>query len=834
MWMGIDTPKREMLNLLVWAIPALLLSEDDTSVELHKEHHSKTTGLNQRLAEAERDEWTNLIERARRKQQEEEEKKNMCPNQLEDKDQAYLRKVNRAIFKANNGCLRAAKQILMGGSQAPPCEETTKMVQGKLPKDDLTEERWKKMSGEIAECKMLSWKVQPLSKRRVVARLEMTKNGAEPGRSRTRNSHLKALQHVPEGITALMNWAQMWMMGLPNPTESQLWLRANIVPLMKEVENPDGSKKTKIRPIALLEIPLKLIESVAVDQQADTMIALMQEQQVGFRVRDGAEATIHAVRKVLRSDSQQILMEGDIANAYGSIDRLAVLQAMREHAPCLAPLCASQFVRNGTIAVIQERCENGRSTELHYSVAKGVWQGSTLSSAAFCLTFWSKMKEVSELTNRERPIMGVIAYADDFIVSSEESEADKVWDETTKALGEIGLEIDQNKSCYTRKGETRWRHKTLKFKKEIVVLGTETTEKNAAAADEMNPSLAQKRLDDAAELAEHVEAVTRMHLDERKSEALWLMTSKSIARSLDFDAKVVHPEKMRPLATKLGERTKKICESLLERTLDEDVWTRMKLPTSLGGMGIREVTSQLAVSYEITKRKTARQSERIAKCLVGRRDEISFDSGLGAVVDSLDVKQEERIERMAGPFKWDLMDAAKGVGFSFSISRTQKMHEITTAHKLWTKLDTTGKAAYLANCGSGVGATWTETAPEQGMLDDEWKTAARRRLRLTTSESKLCECGMNKDEMGDHTLSSQKCPWRTRIHDRVRDCHAKQLRKMGATVDLERVAPQWAKKYKGNDGIGRIRTARIDVVATIPGSNELQWLDITIRRLKRT
>ena len=197
------------------------------------------------------------------------------------------------------------------------------------------------------------------------------------------------------------------------------------------------------------------------------------------------------------------------------------------------------------------------------------------------------MKVVIEQTNRERPIMSVIAYADDFIVSSEEGEGDRVWDETTKALDEIGLEIDQNKSCYTRKGETGWRHKTLKFKKEIVVLGTETTEKNAAAADEMNPTLAQKRLDDAAELAGHAEAVTRMHLDERKSEALWLMTSKSIARSLDFDAKVVHPEKMRPLAKRLGERTKKICESLLERTLDEDVWTRMKLPTSLGGMGIR-------------------------------------------------------------------------------------------------------------------------------------------------------------------------------------------------------------------------------------------------------
>ena len=245
------------------------------------------------------------------------------------------------------------------------------MIQATLPKDDLTEEKWKRMSEEIGECKKLSWKVQPLSKRRVVARLEMTKNGAEPGRSRTRNSHLKALQYVPEGITALMNWAQMWMMGLANPTESQLWLRANIVPLTKEIENPDGTKKTKLRPIALLETPLKLIESVADDQQADMMIALMQEQQVGFRVRDGAEAMIQAVRKVLRSDSERILMQGDIANAYGSIDRLAVLQAVRKHAPCLAPLCASQFVRNGTIAVIQERGENGKISRTALQCGEG-------------------------------------------------------------------------------------------------------------------------------------------------------------------------------------------------------------------------------------------------------------------------------------------------------------------------------------------------------------------------------------------------------------------------------------------------------------------------------
>ena len=80
--------------------------------------------------------------------------------------------------------------------------------------------------------------------------------------------------------------------------------------------------------------------------------------------------------------------------------------------------------------------------------------------------------------------MGRIACADDFMVSSEGGKADCVWDERTGALGEIGLEIDQSKSCYTTKATMGWSHKTLAFKKEIVVLGAEATEWNSMAAVE--------------------------------------------------------------------------------------------------------------------------------------------------------------------------------------------------------------------------------------------------------------------------------------------------------------------------------------------------------------
>ena len=42
----------------------LILSEDEAGTGLHREHHSKTAGLNQRLAAAEGDGWHGLSKRA--------------------------------------------------------------------------------------------------------------------------------------------------------------------------------------------------------------------------------------------------------------------------------------------------------------------------------------------------------------------------------------------------------------------------------------------------------------------------------------------------------------------------------------------------------------------------------------------------------------------------------------------------------------------------------------------------------------------------------------------------------------------------------------------------
>ena len=56
-------------------------------------------------------------------------------------------------------------------------------------------------------------------------------------------------------------------------------------------------------------------------------------------------------------------MQEDIANVFRSIE---YREAVMSHAPSLAPLCAAQFLKDGTRAVIHERWQAGTQNSATY------------------------------------------------------------------------------------------------------------------------------------------------------------------------------------------------------------------------------------------------------------------------------------------------------------------------------------------------------------------------------------------------------------------------------------------------------------------------------------
>ena len=81
-----------------------------------------------------------------------------------------------------------------------------------------------------------------------------------------------------------------------------------------------------------------------------------------FRVRDGAEAMIDAVRKFLKNDTNRILMQGDIANAYGSINRFVSAEGSEETHPLPGPaVCISVCERWNGCGEYRKEARTGRS-----------------------------------------------------------------------------------------------------------------------------------------------------------------------------------------------------------------------------------------------------------------------------------------------------------------------------------------------------------------------------------------------------------------------------------------------------------------------------------------
>ena len=90
-------------------------------------HCSRSAALNQRLAASERVERSTLVDESLNKETEQKETSNSA--QLEEKDRTCLGRIKRALYKANNGCSRAAEQILTGSSQATLSDDTMRKTQ---------------------------------------------------------------------------------------------------------------------------------------------------------------------------------------------------------------------------------------------------------------------------------------------------------------------------------------------------------------------------------------------------------------------------------------------------------------------------------------------------------------------------------------------------------------------------------------------------------------------------------------------------------------------------------------------------------------------------------
>ena len=157
---------------------------------------------------------------------------------------------------------------------------------------------------------------------------------------------------------------------------------ANLIALQKK----DGG----VRPIAVGCTLRRLVAKVAGGKVMDAMGSLLAPRQLGYGVKGGAEATVHAARTYLHSsDPSNALLKLDFKNAFNSIRRDKMLEAVQRLAPQLICFVYSAYSSPSSLF----------SGDKVIQSAEDVQQGDPLGPLLFCPTIHqlcSKLK--SELS----------------------------------------------------------------------------------------------------------------------------------------------------------------------------------------------------------------------------------------------------------------------------------------------------------------------------------------------------------------------------------------------------------------------------------------------------
>ena len=206
----------------------------------------------------------------------------------------------------------------------------------------------KKLKGGPGD--LLPPRVRPASTGRGVNRRALYKalasapSASAPGPTGWRFAHLQAFKAHPRALAWVGGLCdRIADGGIPEATVALLAL-TKLTPLLE-----DGGG---IRPVAGGECLRELTARALVREHRATLLAAVGDRQYGAGRPGGAETLVHAVQVVSEARPDYAWVQLDVANAFPSISRRAVLEALEAHAPALLPL-AETFLRRASSFVFQ-------------------------------------------------------------------------------------------------------------------------------------------------------------------------------------------------------------------------------------------------------------------------------------------------------------------------------------------------------------------------------------------------------------------------------------------------------------------------------------------------
>ena len=215
----------------------------------------------------------------------------------------------------------------------------------------------------------------PVTEGEIAQAIKSFPNGSAGGPDGLRPQHLKDLIATGAGVgceallCALVPFIELVLSGNTPVSIRSFFFGANLIALQKK----DGG----IRPIAVGCTLRRLAAKVAGMKVVDQMATLLAPRQLGYGVRNGVEAAVHAARMYLSNPDPSIaFLKLDFQNAFNSLRRDKMLQAIQELAPVLTAFAHSAYSLPSTLFWGDKILQS----------AEGVQQGDPLGPLFFCLS----------------------------------------------------------------------------------------------------------------------------------------------------------------------------------------------------------------------------------------------------------------------------------------------------------------------------------------------------------------------------------------------------------------------------------------------------------------
>jgi hypothetical protein len=572
------------------------------------------------------------------------------------------------------------------------------------------------------------------------------KTGSAAGLDGLSPQHLKDLTSHSVGdagerlvcsITKLINCMYT---GTTNPDIVPILYGANLIALTKK----DGG----VRPIAVGSTLRRLASKIAVRYIVSKLQPLFEPVQLGFGIKGGCEAAVHALRTFLSNAPCDVLVKIDVKNAFNSVNRDTLLTEIKTNVPEIYNYLLHCYAEPTKLIY--------RNTVISSEV--GCQQGDPLGPAIFSLAINPVIQNLKSKFN--------VWYLDDGTLGGDLESVLSDLSTVKSKFQSIGLELNYSKcelfiqnssvNCFDIKQKFDDLTPNIKLvdKKSLCLLGSPIFEDSFSGFISNSISKFHKYESRLLELSPHF-AFTILRF------CLFVPKLTYVLRCCSFN-------NFLNLLTPLDDLLKDNLECILNLQLSENSWTQASLPIRYGGLGLRKISSVSVPAFLSSVHSSANLIGKILGAFPVNYETAGLTEAKNAW--SIACPGKDPPQNLKSQRAWD--DISSKMTYDSLLDRS-----------------TGSDRARILAVGTREAGSWLHAFPSVHtgtfLEPHTLRVATCLRLGVRVCAPHTCPCGSDVNALGHHGLSCQKSAGRFSRHAALNDILRRSLASVNVPALLE-------------------------------------------------